>query len=239
MKILRPGHPYDPFPPVDEATAEGLVAVGGDLSIDRLIDAYRLGIFPWFSPGQPVLWWSPNPRAVLYPSKLHVSRSLRKTIRQEAFTIRFDCAFREVMTACAAPRSGSLGTWITDDMISAYGALHELGLAHSVEVWADQRLVGGLYGVALGGVFFGESMFSRVTDASKVALVHLVSFLRQHDVGLIDCQVTSPHLLSLGAEEIPRSRFLGELKSLDRPDRPGRWTRNLKNPTASNPGDDT
>lgn len=227
MIILRPGKPNLHFPPVESATPEGLLAIGGDLGSERLLEAYRRGIFPWYNPGQPILWWSPDPRAVLYPEKLKISRSLRKTLRRGHFQVRFDTAFREVMLACAAPRTQHPGggTWITDDMLTAYCRLHELGFAHSIETWADERLVGGLYGVALGGVFFGESMFARATDASKAALVVLTQRLQTWGFVLIDCQVPSEHLTRLGAENIPRAQFLGELATaLHLPGRPGRWS---------------
>jgi leucyl/phenylalanyl-tRNA--protein transferase len=226
MIILRPGNHDQHFPPVETATPEGLLAIGGDLSCERLLDAYRHGIFPWYNPGQPILWWSPDPRAVLYPEKLKVSRSLRKTLKRGHLRISFDTCFRAVMRACAAPREQypGGGTWITDDMVNAYCALHELGVAHSTEVWKDRQLVGGLYGVALGGVFFGESMFSRETDASKVALVALVSKLREWKFALLDCQLPSAHLTSLGARAMPRRAFLAELEhALTLSGRPGRW----------------
>jgi len=224
MKILRPGEPLEPFPPVDQASAEGIVAVGGDLSPRRLVQAYRRGIFPWFSEGQPIIWWSPDPRAVLYPRDLHVSRSLQKTIRRGRFAVRFDTSFREVLLACADTRPSSSGTWITSDMVDAYCRLYHQGLAHSIETWNGGTLVGGLYGVALGGVFFGESMFSRETDASKCALVSLVETLSCWEFDLIDCQVASPHLTRLGAVEIPRARFQGELEiGLQKSGKPGSW----------------
>ena len=226
MIALRPGQHDLQFPPVEYASPEGLLAVGGDLSSERLLAAYRHGIFPWYSAGQPILWWSPDPRAVLYPEKLRVSRSLRQTLRRGHFEIRFDSVFRDVMLACAAPREQypGGGTWITDDMLAAYVRLHELGYAHSVETWQQDQLVGGLYGVALGGVFFGESMFARTTDASKVALVALIHELRRHGFVLIDCQVPSEHLMSLGSEEIARTRFMRELAhGLTLPGWPGRW----------------
>jgi leucyl/phenylalanyl-tRNA--protein transferase len=226
MIILRPGQRDPQFPPVEFASPEGLLAVGGDLSSERLLAAYRQGIFPWYSAGQPILWWSPDPRAVLYPEKLRVSRSLRQTLRRGHFEVRLDTAFREVMLACAAPREQHPGggTWITDDMVAAYGRLHELGYAHSVETWQQHQLVGGLYGVALGGVFFGESMFARATDASKVALVALAHELRRRGFVLIDCQLPSAHLASLGSEEITRVRFMSELaRGLALPGWPGRW----------------
>ena len=203
------------FPPVEHALREpdGLLAVGGNLAPERILNAYRHGIFPWFSPGQPFLWWSPDPRAVLLPEKLKVSRSLRKTISKGSFQIRFDTAFEQVIRACAAtPRRGQPGTWITEEMQQAYIRLHEMGYAHSAESWSGNELVGGLYGIRLGRVFFGESMFSRRTDASKVAFVHLVRKLQEEGVVLIDCQVTTDHLLSLGAEEIPRRRFVELLR---------------------------
>lgn len=186
---------------------DGLLAIGGDLSPERLLQAYRHGIFPWYSEEQPILWWTPNPRAVLFPERLSVSRSLRKALRRGSFRVTLDTAFPEVVTACAAPRGGDPGTWITPQMDAAYRRLHALGFAHSVESWEGDELVGGLYGVALGRMFFGESMFSRRTDASKVAFVHLVRQLEAWGFPLVDCQVASDHLASLGAEEIPRREF--------------------------------
>jgi leucyl/phenylalanyl-tRNA--protein transferase len=226
MIILRPDNHDQRFPPAETATAEGLLAVGGDLSTERLLDAYRRGIFPWYNPGQPILWWSPDPRAVLYPEKLRVSRSLRKTLKRGRLRVSVDTCFRAVMQACAAPRKQypGGGTWITDEMVGAYCALHDLGVAHSIEVWDGRQLVGGLYGVALGGVFFGESMFSRETDASKVALLALVGKLREWKFALLDCQLPSAHLTSLGAQALPRRLFLAELEqALKLPGRPGRW----------------
>ena len=201
------------FPPVEEALAEpnGLLAVGGRLTSRRLLQAYRRGIFPWYSEGQPVLWWSPDPRMVLYPGDLRITRSLRKTLAQTTFTVTFDHAFARVIRACAVPRDDEAGTWITEEMLAAYCRLYELGYAHSIEVWCGEELVGGLYGVAIGQVFFGESMFHRRRDASKIALVRLVEALRTAGVKMIDCQVTSAHLASLGAVEIPRRRFISEL----------------------------
>lgn len=212
MRNLHWINPLDPeysFPDLDMAMQEpdGLLAAGGDLSPARLLKAYRLGIFPWFSEGQPILWWSPDPRMILLPDELKVSRSLAKTLRQERFKITFDQDFDAVIRQCAEPRPDADGTWITDDMIDAYNKLHQLGYAHSVEAWQDNRLVGGLYGVALGKVFFGESMFSHVTDASKAAFVHLVKMLKEKSYQLIDCQVQTAHLASLGAHEIPRQQF--------------------------------
>lgn len=204
---LRPDH-LD-FPPPELALDEpnGLLAAGGDLSPERLLKAYGLGIFPWYEEGQPILWWSPHPRTLLFPADIHISRSLRKTLRRGAMTVTFDTCFEEVMRGCAAPRRDSHGTWITEDMVEAYCRLHHLGHAHSVEVWQDDNLVGGLYGVALGSAFFGESMFSRVTDASKVAMVHLAGQLSLWGFGFIDCQVETSHLLSLGAVSVPRPTF--------------------------------
>ncbi len=226
MIILRPGARAPIFPPVESATPEGLLAVGGDLSSERLLAAYQHGIFPWYNPEQPILWWSPDPRAVLYPEKLKIARSLRKTLKRGQLRVTFDSCFREVMLACAAPREQfpGGGTWITNAMVEAYMRLHAMGYAHSIETWHEDRLVGGLYGVALGGVFFGESMFARETDASKVALVALVSKLREWGFVLIDCQIPSAHLTSLGAEEISRRTFLTELeRALKLSGQPGRW----------------
>lgn len=208
------------FPPVRLALQEpnGLLAAGGDLSAPRLLQAYRHGVFPWFSAGQPILWWSPDPRMVLLPHELHVSRSLTKRLKQQDYEIRCDTAFREVMLACAdVPRPGQDGTWITDEMIAAYCRLHALGHAHSVEVWMQDRLVGGIYGVAIGKVFYAESMFHRVTDASKIALVHLVWKLRDTGFGLIDCQMKTAHLASMGAREISRDEFIAWLARLIEP----------------------
>ena len=224
LHVLSPDTGLD-FPPVELASPEGLLAVGGDLRPERLLAAYRRGIFPWYSDGQPILWWSPDPRAVLFPEKLKVSRSLRKTLHTGKFTVTLDTHFREVMTACAQPRPKSTGgTWITPAMIEAYVKLHELGHVHSVEVWHEKNLVGGLYGVSLGGAFFGESMFACETDASKVAFVHLVHQLARWGYTLIDCQQYTAHLARFGAEEIPRSAFLHLLaQALALPDRRGHW----------------
>lgn len=202
--------PPDAFPPVDLALTEpaGLLAAGGDLSIERLLAAYRRGIFPWYSHGQPILWWSPDPRTVLIPRELKVSRSLAKTIRNRGFEARFDTDFPAVMTGCGDSALRPEGTWITREMRNAYLKLHEQGYAHSMETWLDGQLVGGLYGVQLGKVFFGESMFSRVSNASKFALKSLCDRLAGEEVQLIDCQMSTPHLLSLGAREVPRREFL-------------------------------
>jgi leucyl/phenylalanyl-tRNA--protein transferase len=216
----------DAFPPASEALTEpnGLLAAGGDLAPERLIAAYSRGIFPWYEEGQPILWWCPDPRAVLWPAALKISRSLRRSVRKRGFEFRVNSAFARVIAACAEPRRYGGGTWITDDMAQAYTRLHALGWAHSFETWRDGELVGGLYGVAIGRAFFGESMFTRVTDASKVALVHAVDFLRVHGVELLDCQVASAHTASLGAVEIPRTEFLARLGELCRPPTaPHRW----------------
>lgn len=215
------------FPPLETALVEpnGLLAAGGDLSPKRLLGAYRRGIFPWFSEGDPILWWSPDPRMVLLPAELKISRSLAKTLRNKPHEVRFDTAFEDVVLACAAPREGEPGTWITAEMRAAYGRLHRLGYAHSVETWIEGELAGGLYGVAIGRMFYGESMFSRARDASKIALVHLARCLEAADFGMIDCQMRTDHLASLGAREIPRARFsrlVGEL--VDYAGRPGPWT---------------
>jgi leucyl/phenylalanyl-tRNA--protein transferase len=215
------------FPPVETALREpnGLLAMGGDLSPQRLLDAYRHGIFPWFNPGEPILWWSPDPRMVLFPGEIRVTRSLAKRIRNGGFEVRVDTAFAEVMTACAEPRPDATGTWISAPMIAAYSRLHQAGYAHSVETWRDGRLVGGLYGVAIGKAFFGESMFSRAADASKVALVALARQLQRWDFGLIDCQMETTHLASMGARPIPREDFCARLADLvNFPHLSGPWT---------------
>jgi len=206
----------DPFPEVERALAEpnGLLAAGADLSLPRLLEAYRNGIFPWFSHDQPILWWSPDPRMVLFPAELKVSRSLARTLRNARFEVRADTAFDAVIKGCRQPRRGESGTWITEEMAEAYGTLHRAGFAHSVETWLDGKLVGGLYGVALGRAFFGESMFARVSDASKVALVALARQLQHWGFGVIDCQMNTAHLASLGAREIPRAEFTRRLREL-------------------------
>ena len=206
------------FPPPHLAIKEGLLAVGGDLSVDRLLLAYRSGIFPWYSEGEPILWWSPDPRLVLYPDELRISRSLRKVIKRKRFHITFDQDFEAVITGCAeARRSYGEGTWITDDMKFAYIELHRRGYARSAEAWQDGKLVGGLYGVAMGRAFFGESMFSRVSNASKAAFVTLVETLRKNGFTLIDCQLKTDHLIRFGAREISRKIFLEQLeKAIDR-----------------------
>jgi len=206
----------DPFPEVERALAEpnGLLAAGADLSLPRLLEAYRNGIFPWFSHDQPILWWSPDPRMVLFPAELKISRSLARTLRSTRFEVRADTAFDAVIEGCRQPRRGESGTWITEEMAEAYGTLHRAGFAHSVETWLDGKLVGGLYGVALGRAFFGESMFARVSDASKVALVALARQLQHWGFGVIDCQMNTAHLASLGAREIPRAEFTRRLREL-------------------------
>ena len=208
--------PADPFPPVHTALKDpnGLLAAGADLSPERLIDAYSRGIFPWFSEDEPLLWWSPDPRMVLRVGERHVSRSLRRRIRAKTYTVTTDTRFAEVMAGCAGPRRAADGTWITGGMIDAYTRLHDLGHAHSIEAWRDGELAGGLYGVAVGRMFFGESMFTRHPDASKVAIVHLACQLERWGFEMIDCQMTTSHLLSLGAREIPRSEFLRDVRRL-------------------------
>lgn len=203
------------FPPVEFALDDpnGLLAFGGDLRSERLLAAYRHGIFPWYQSPQPILWWSPDPRAVLYPERLHISRSLHRTLRRGAFEVSMDRDFEAVIVQCAAPVASRPDTWITPEMRRAYLQLHQLGHAHSVEVWQEGQLVGGLYGVALGAIFFGESMFSRVADASKVALVHLCGQLRTWGFGVIDCQVGNGHTATLGAEEISRAGFQALLQN--------------------------
>jgi len=216
----------EPFPPVETALRDpnGLLAAGGDLSTERLIGAYGRGIFPWFGEDDPVLWWSPDPRMVLWLRDLHVSRSLRRTIRSRRYSVTLDAAFPQVVEACAAPRDAEGGTWITSDMMKAYDRLAALGYAHSVEVWSEGELAGGLYGVALGRMFYGESMFSRSADASKVALVYLVCQLERWGFELIDCQMATAHLASFGAREIPRTEFLEHVGRLVRlPAVPSPW----------------
>lgn len=214
------------FPSPKLAAQEGLLAVGGDLSQKRLLLAYRMGIFPWYSENEPIMWWSPDPRLILYPDQLKISKSLSKVINKGGFELTMDQDFKAVITACAESRTGTNeGTWIVDEMIAAYCKLHESGLAHSVEAWMDGQLAGGLYGVSIGRCFFGESMFTRISNASKVALVGLVKYLQSLHFDLIDCQVTTAHLLSFGAHEIPRSRFLDELAiALKAPTLEGRWS---------------
>lgn len=212
-----------PFPPLSLALKDpnGLLAAGGDLSSERLLTAYRSGIFPWFNEDQPILWWSPDPRMVLFPSEFKLSRNLRKRLRQGRFTVTTDTAFSRVIQGCAqTPRHGQNGTWITEEIIAAYTQLHEQGFGHSIETWqpaaetGEPELVGGLYGVAIGRMFYGESMFSQTTDASKAAFAHLVRHLNENAFGLIDCQMKTTHLTSLGAREIPRAEFSQTLAKL-------------------------
>jgi leucyl/phenylalanyl-tRNA--protein transferase len=225
-----------PFPDVSKALTEadgapGLLAAGADLSPERLLDAYCHGVFPWFSEGQPILWWSTDPRMVLYTDRFTVSHSLKKTLKKihrsmvsdQRWQIRFDTAFEEVMRACAAPRKEAAGTWISEDIIRGYCALHRQGYAHSSEVWLEGRLVGGAYGVGIGRMFYGESMFARVTDASKIALAYLVHFLKTNGVRLIDCQQETSHLASLGAAPIPRKQFIAHLRQAIREPQIREW----------------
>jgi leucyl/phenylalanyl-tRNA---protein transferase len=213
------------FPPPEYADPSGLLAVGGDLSAERLLEAYRVGIFPWYSEDQPILWWSPDPRFVLELDDFRISKSLRRTLRKRIFTVTFDHAFEEVIRACATvPREGQAGTWITSEMLAAYIRLHGLGFAHSVESWFQGKLAGGIYGVSLGKVFFGESMFHHKTDASKVALAALVQKLKSWDFELIDAQMATDHMISLGAKEIPRRMFLKRLRlALRHPTKRWKW----------------
>jgi leucyl/phenylalanyl-tRNA--protein transferase len=222
-----------PFPPLETALHEpnGLLAAGGDLSPQRLLAAYRHGIFPWYSPGQPILWWSPQPRMVLFPQELKVSHSLAKRLRRGDYQIRIDSAFRAVMEACAtSPRPDQDGTWIVPELVEAYCQLHAFGYAHSVETWIDGELAGGLYGVSIGRMFYGESMFHRVTDASKIAVAHLAQFMVQNGYGMIDCQMQTSHLASLGAREIPREEFAQRLTALvNSPDQFEPWNLHEQN----------
>jgi leucyl/phenylalanyl-tRNA--protein transferase len=217
---------HDPFPPVEHALAEpnGLLAAGADLTVARLVAAYRNGIFPWYSEGQPMLWWSPDPRMVLFPHEFKLSRSLSKRIARRDYEVRTDSAFDAVIRCCAAPRPGQEGTWITEDMIAAYNAMHRAGHAHCVETWIGGTLAGGLYGVAIGRMFYGESMFTEVSDASKIALAHLVRQLARWRFNMIDCQMTTSHLARFGACEIPRVAFMRKLSTLvNYPDTASKW----------------
>jgi len=217
------------FPPVNHALTDpdGLLAVGGDLSPDRLLRAYAQGIFPWYQDNQPILWWSPSTRMVLKPEALIISRSMRKFLRKQCFRVTLDTCFAEVIRQCAATRIATGGTWITEDMQKAYHRLHKMGHAHSVEVWQENKLVGGLYGISLGRMFFGESMFSLVTNASKTGFIHLVKQLQVWNYQLVDCQISSAHLRSLGADEMTRCQFLKVLEEYRQPDNPGHWQREL------------
>ena len=218
------------FPPLEKALTEpnGLLAAGGDLSPERLLAAYRRGIFPWYSVGEPILWWSPDPRMVLFPDEMKISLSLAKTLRKTNYEVRLDTAFTEVMQACAdKPREAQSGTWITEEMKNAYRALHQLGHAHCVETWIDGKLAGGLYGIAIGQAFYGESMFSDTRDASKIALAHLCAYLNRAGFGIIDCQMETAHLASLGARPLRRIDFAARLDELcQRGDGPGLWPPN-------------
>jgi leucyl/phenylalanyl-tRNA--protein transferase len=213
------------FPPPHFAAANGLLAIGGDLSRERLLLAYENGIFPWYSPYDPILWWCPNPRLVLYPGQVHVPDRLRRTIKSGCFRVTSDTAFDRVIRQCARVRlENNEETWLVDDMIDAYCRLHEDGYAHSVETWQNDQLVGGLYGVCLGGCFFGESMFTRARDASKVALVALCRYMEKNQLDMIDCQVATAHLIWMGAREVPRKVFLRQLKiSLKKPTTRDKW----------------
>jgi leucyl/phenylalanyl-tRNA--protein transferase len=223
---IKATDPPDHFPDPDQALTDpdGLLAVGGDLTVERLLVAYRQGIFPWYQDDQPILWWSPNPRAVLFPSELHVSRSLRRTLRRNRYTASINQDFAGVIAGCATERSDT-GTWITADMVQAYQQLHDAGHAHALEVWCDKQLVGGLYGVNIGRIFFGESMFSRQTDASKVALVLLIRVCGELGIDLVDCQLASSHLASLGSRQISRTEFHKLLRRYTQFPSPSGWTR--------------
>lgn len=213
------------FPDPEQASDEGLLAVGGDLSPKRLLLAYGMGIFPWFSPPDPILWWSPDPRCVLFTDEVKISKSMRNVMNQEKFTVTFDTAFLEVMDGCrSVQRPGQHGTWITSEVINSYFRLHEMGYAHSVEVWEGEELAGGLYGVSLGDMFFGESMFTRKSNASKLALIHLCKTLRRQGFEIVDCQIYNDHLGRMGATHIPRSEFLSRLhEGLNRATLKGHW----------------
>jgi leucyl/phenylalanyl-tRNA--protein transferase len=208
--------PADPFPPVEQALEQpdGLLAAGGTLATKRLVEAYRSGIFPWFNDGDPILWWSPDPRTILRPDKVHVSHSLKKRLKKGEYCVSIDCAFVRVLDGCAAPRPGDGGTWLSPAMRRAYTSLHNAGLAHSIEVWMDGELAGGVYGVAIGRMFFGESMFAQRTDASKIGIVVLAQQLARWRFPFIDCQLETAHLLSLGAEHLPRRKFIAEIAQL-------------------------
>jgi leucyl/phenylalanyl-tRNA--protein transferase len=213
------------FPPVEKSTKEGIVAIGGDLSSERLLNAYQNGIFPWYSEEGPILWWSPDPRLILFPDEVHISRSMRRLLNQNVFRISFDRNFLEVIKNCRQQRVDQEGTWINEDMIMAYHKLHRMGYAHSIEVWKNEILVGGMYGVSLGACFFAESMFYTVSNASKFGFIKFAQILNHLKFNLLDCQVTSPHLQSLGAREISRDRFLSLLKaSLMKDTITGNWS---------------
>ena len=219
IKWISRDDPPDAFPAISQAlrSPNGLLAAGGDLSTERLLHAYEHAIFPWFDTGQPILWWSPDPRCVLLPANLHLSRRFRRSLKNTNFGVSFNEAFADVIMACSGRRDRRTGTWITPEMIDAYSRLHALGWAHSVEVWLEGELAGGIYGVAIGRAFFGESMFSRVTNASKVAVLALCRQLIAHDFAVLDCQVASPHLMSLGATRMPRMEFASLLEAVCTP----------------------
>ncbi len=200
------------FPPIENATKEGIVAIGGDLSIERLLLAYKSGIFPWYSEGEPIIWWSPDPRFVLFPEELKISKSMKKFLKKNIYKTTFNKSFKEVISMCRECRIDKEGTWITSDMFKAYSKLHELGYAYSIEIWYNEKLIGGLYGVVIGKCFFGESMFSIMDNASKIALIELTAYLKKNDFIIIDCQVYSKHLESMGARNIPRNEFLELVK---------------------------
>lgn len=215
------------FPDPSLADDGGLLAVGGDLRLERILLAYSMGIFPWYSDGQPYLWWSPDPRAILFPEEVHISKSLRRVLRSHKFSVRFDSRFSDVICQCSeTPRDGQLGTWITDEMIAAYCGLHEAGFAHSVETYYEDELVGGLYGISMGKAFFGESMFSHQSDASKVAFISLAKLAGNFKFDFIDCQLPTPHLSSLGAVEISREDYLLKLRfALNSQTMQGSWSK--------------
>ena len=231
---LDPRNPRQPFPAPQLAMRDpnGLLAIGGDLSVARLVNAYAQGIFPWYNPDEPILWWCPEPRAVLIPARFHVSRSLARRLRKPDFAVTLDRAFRGVLEACSAPRSRGRGTWLGPEMKHAYLALHERGHAHSIEVWQQGRLVGGLYGVALGRAFYGESMFSAIDDGSKIALHYLCRQLAAWEFPLLDCQIASPHLATLGAVELPREQFLAVLREAVAQPGPAQWRFDIDAPAA-------
>lgn len=211
MQIYLLGENFE-FPPPEMASPEGILAVGGDLSPERLISAYASGIFPWYSEGEPIIWWSPSTRMVMFPTELHISRSMKKLLKKNPFQLTFDRNFKGVIENCRAPRKNQKKTWITEEMRDAYIYLHELGFAHSIDVWQGGQLVGGMYGISLGNCFFGESMFSKKSNASKFAFIRLIRTLASMEFLMLDCQVPSDHLRSLGAREIPRKDFLALLK---------------------------
>jgi len=232
---LDPRNPRQPFPPAHLAMREpnGLLAIGGDLSVTRLLRAYAIGVFPWYNPDEPILWWCPDPRAVLAPAEFHTSRSLARRLRKQDFAVTMNQAFGDVLEACAAPRARGRGTWLGPEMKHAYEELHQRGFAQSVEVWRHGQLAGGLYGVSLGRMFYGESMFSRADDGSKIALHYLCRQLAHWRFELLDCQIASPHLATLGAVEVPRERFLARLRDCAvAPGRTGRWRFDIEVPSA-------